>query len=328
VLVDGGFVVSMFQHKVLPIERRVGRVLQVDVEGGVRYHIARSAVEELTVLHESLEKKRHPKAEAFRQALQWIQKECTVLTTTTRSGGNNNNDDDNHDDGNNDQQGKASASSSSSPPLQSPRDAIKGLVKRREDFHDNRQQQQQNDHPRHPHHHDNNGRQVYVVGTQDEGLLDDLRSMGTVPILRLANSSVLLLEQPSRSSQRGAAGTERSKWTAPLPDAERALVELARADVSRRRTATTLTTTSGPTREESQPVSSSSSSSSRTKGKAKGPNPLSCKRKRSTTETTTTKTKKNTKSDDPTVSHSKKRRERAKRRQTGGQPTTSYGIVE
>jgi len=100
----------------------------------------------------------------------------------------------------------------------------------------------------------------YVVASQDEELLIILRQMGTVPIVRLANHTVLILENPSKASQLQAKGEEREKWRHNLPTAEKALVDF----VQRENNADKKTNTP-----HNRP---------RVK-KAKGPNPLSCKRK-------------------------------------------------
>ena len=100
----------------------------------------------------------------------------------------------------------------------------------------------------------------FVVASQDEELLDYLRHLGTVPIVRLANHTVLILENPSKSSQLQAKGAEREKWRQTLPEAEKALVEFVKKQ------------TAGDIKIEALQTRP------RTK-KAKGPNPLSCKRK-------------------------------------------------
>ena len=53
----------------------------------------------------------------------------------------------------------------------------------------------------------------YLVATQDEILLDILRTKGVCPLLRLARG-VLLLENPSKASQQNAQYQERSKYSA------------------------------------------------------------------------------------------------------------------
>lgn len=122
----------------------------------------------------------------------------------------------------------------------------------------------------------------FIVASQDEELLNLLRQMGTVPIVRLANNTVLLLENPSKLSQSRAKGAEKVKWRNSLPEAEKALVDLVKSETKHHRTIQQ--TQSRPTAK-----------------KAKGPNPLSCKRKSTSKDV-----------DNP-ESSSKKRRKRAAR---------------
>ena len=126
----------------------------------------------------------------------------------------------------------------------------------------------------------------YIVASQDETLLGNLRSMGKIPIVRLANNSVLLLEQPSKQSQLQFKGMERQKWRHRLPESERALVDLVKEEHKMAKKSS----------EYSQP------SRQRGKSKAKGPNPLSCKRKN--------------RAEGTKESASKKRRNRAKKQKT------------
>ena len=51
-----------------------------------------------------------------------------------------------------------------------------------------------------------------MLASQDEDLLDRVRKAGTVPIVRLAHNSVLVLEQPSGAARSLAAQAERHKW--------------------------------------------------------------------------------------------------------------------
>ena len=127
---------------------------------------------------------------------------------------------------------------------------------------------------------------TYIVASQEEDLLDDLRMLGTVPILRCANNaSVLILENPSKKGQRTDSAKEHSKWMGALQNpAEKALVDAAwEAQKKSKIKITGLDT-------------------ERRRSKAKGANPLSCKRKRTETETK-----------QQAESKSKKRRARAKR---------------
>ena len=105
----------------------------------------------------------------------------------------------------------------------------------------------------------------YLVCSQDESLLDVLRSMGTTPVLRLSRG-VLLLENPSKSSQSRAISQERAKWsvTGNIREHEKMLVDHVK-QIHRRDREHTQNSVFKPVR---------------LKGKAKGPNPLSCKKKR------------------------------------------------
>jgi rRNA-processing protein FCF1 len=127
--------------------------------------------------------------------------------------------------------------------------------------------------------------QPYIVASQDEAVLDKLRYMGTVPIVRLANGSVLLLEHPSKASQKHDTRTEVKKWKGPLMDKEKKLVEVVRQEQRKLKTAAI----APPAPHETRRVSK----------KAKGANPLSCKKKRS--------------GDAPAESSAKKRRKRSKK---------------
>lgn len=108
--------------------------------------------------------------------------------------------------------------------------------------------------------------------------------MGKVPIVRLANGSVLLLEHPSKASQQYDTRTEVKKWKGPLADQEKKLVEVLRQEQRKVKTAAM----APPMPHESRRVAK----------KAKGANPLSCKKKRS--------------GDAPAESTASKRRKRSK----------------
>merc|ERR1712166_675796 len=66
-------------------------------------------------------------------------------------------------------------------------------------------------------------------GSQEDDLLDELRIMGTVPILRVANkASVLIVENPSKKGQRNDQGNEQQKWFGnTLGETEKAMVDAA-----------------------------------------------------------------------------------------------------
>jgi rRNA-processing protein FCF1 len=101
-----------------------------------------------------------------------------------------------------------------------------------------------------------------VVASQDPDLLDALREQGTVPIIRLARGTVLLLEQPSASATRQAQRLEQGKWT---PSLVVTLNEQAWASQVR---------TLQKEQQQQKPIVPER----RRKRKAQGPNPLSCKK--------------------------------------------------
>lgn len=121
----------------------------------------------------------------------------------------------------------------------------------------------------------------YFVACHDEDLLDILRRVGSVPCVRLARGSVLLLENPSKAGQRQATHDERKKWAASgsVRAEEKHLVEVVRAEK----------------RSQQQNNSSSNNTNripqgqTRTKRKAKEPNPLSCKKSKGSNEESTKK---------------------------------------
>jgi rRNA-processing protein FCF1 len=193
---------------------------------GIGLFVTQAAVNEISLIQQGLVRKKHSKAAVFREAMEFIQSECTILREEPS---------DNLPP--KAKKAKMDVDSESAPTELSPQLSLLQHV--------------------------TDDSRVYVVATQDEDLLDRLRAMGTVPIMRLANNSVLLLEQPSRASQKQAKGEERSKWKDDLPAAEKALVDLAK---EKSKTITIVDTTNPTTR-------------GRKKRKAKGPNPLSCKRK-------------------------------------------------
>ena len=107
----------------------------------------------------------------------------------------------------------------------------------------------------------------YFVCSQDEALLDVLRSIGKTPLIRLSRG-VLLLENPSKSSQNRASSQEKAKWSVKgsVQDHEKKLVDVVKDSQRRERRQAQRTQDEGM--------------QYRSKGKAKGPNPLSCKKKR------------------------------------------------
>jgi rRNA-processing protein FCF1 len=206
ILLDATFVAALFQQKILPVKPRLDRILQTSTPTTAsessyhssyetsfnKYCITQAALDELREIQEGLQNKKHVKAEAFREALEWVRKECIVLKS---------NSDDGHIQVKEGEKEESRKKSLSTP-------AQDELLRRI----------QENEMP-------------YIVASQDEELLHILRQMGTVPIVRLANNNtVLLLEHPSKQSQNQAKGAERQKWKHSLPVAEKALVDLVRKE--------------------------------------------------------------------------------------------------
>lgn len=257
ILLDTTLVVAMFHQKILPFKERMDRVLQTTgADGPNKYCITKAAVEELEMVYIGLKGKNHSKADSFAQALEFIRNECIVLKITRGE----------EEEGNNKKVGKKKAEETDEEkeePKQSVQDALLEHI-------------QEDEKP-------------YIVASQDEKLLDTLRSKGTVPIVRLANNSVLILENPSKQGQMQFKGVERQKWKHSLEGPEQELVEIARRQ---RRLAA------------KKAIAEAAASQQRVKTKAKGPNPLSCKRKQDND------------GKDNKESASKKRRLRAKKQKT------------
>jgi rRNA-processing protein FCF1 len=230
ILLDATMVVAMFNQKILPFKERMDRVLQTTgSEGPNKYCVTKAALEELELIYDGLQAKNHEKAETFEQALEFIRNECMVLSHR--------------------------------------KEEEEGIIKESEK--DKNEKSAEKEQPKisvqddlllHMQEYDT----PYIVATQDEDLLDTLRSMGTNPIVRLANVSVLILEHQSKQSQNQFKGIERKKWSHSLEDSEKELVKLAKRQ-TRQAAKKDVPSTLVPQR--------------KGKTKAKGPNPLSCKRK-------------------------------------------------
>lgn len=218
--------------------------------GGNKYCITKGAVDELEKIYNSLKEQNHSKQVAFESALEWIQKECFILNPKVTTVDTTEQEQDQEEN---------------------------------EEANDKSVQKELLDHV-------HTDEKPYIVATQDEGLLDVLRNMGTVPIVRLANDSVLILENPSKQSQRQFKGKEHKKWKHCLQESEQQLVKLVRKQ--KKKAAQEESTQNNP-----------NNTVQRTKSKAKGPNPLSCKRKQQGNS-------------DKKESASKKRRQRAKKQKT------------
>jgi U3 small nucleolar RNA-associated protein 23 len=109
-------------------------------------------------------------------------------------------------------------------------------------------------------------KRVYLVASQDEQLLYQLRRVGRVPCIHLARGGVLLLQSPSQMAVGMAQHEERVKWNA-TDDHVGLSLESTNDD------------------DETGKVGIASASKSWQKPrvlkrKAKGPNPLSCKKKK------------------------------------------------
>jgi rRNA-processing protein FCF1 len=275
VVLDGCFLVAMISQKV-PLKDRLSRLLQ---HSPCTVYVTRSALDELHHLHTQTQK------DVFREARQWGLDECDIIEPDMivkhkgTKKGKTSDDDDNDDDEQDVEQddlGKAG------------RDILTLALQAKEFSHPKQppkqQQQQQHHHP--PKH--------YFVASQDETLLNTLRSLGTVPCIRLSRG-VLLLENPSKASQNKAAKQERIKWrrgtVGDMNPKERSFVEqIQKEDREQRKEAHKLQQQKLlQQQQQQQPYDHHYERRKSTKPRA--PNPLSCKKKR-TDETTTTTAKK------------------------------------
>ena len=314
ILLDATIVATLFTQHVLPIQERVDKVLQTFVVGSYNhntrntYCITKSAVEELEMIYQSLNQnhKGSSKAEAFEQAIQWIKKECKILEVCNEkeedeeykedddsdsSDSSDVDDDDNHD--NKKRQKRKTKKRGRRRQQQELTKAQKDMI-----FLCTNPNAEQHD-PR-----------PFVIGSQDELVLDLIRRKGMNPVVRLANQSVLLLENPSKSSQIQTTRQEKQKWKSScLASSEKQLVDYM-FQKEKKGGGSGTGTAAGPASSSTQ-----QSQQQRTKGKAKGPNPLSCKKKRS---------HENKSSKEPKESSSSKRRKRAKAAaEAKKNPTTS-----
>jgi U3 small nucleolar RNA-associated protein 23 len=117
------------------------------------------------------------------------------------------------------------------------------------------------------------GQQKYFVASQDETLLDVVRNLGSVPVIRLQRGSVLLLESPSKVASQQDSREERQKWSGKgsVTEQEKKLVDCVKEQERKERRTETTTTATGGSRPQA-----------RRKQKAKGPNPLSAKKSKRT----------------------------------------------
>jgi rRNA-processing protein FCF1 len=115
------------------------------------------------------------------------------------------------------------------------------------------------------------GKQNYFVASQDETLLDVVRNLGSVPVIRLQRGSVLLLESPSKVASQQDSREERQKWSGKgsVTEQEKKLVDCVKEQERRER------------RKEIDTIASTAAGGRR-KQKAKGPNSLSAKKSKRT----------------------------------------------
>jgi rRNA-processing protein FCF1 len=162
---------------------------------------------------------------------------------------------------------------------------------------------------------------TYIVASQDEDLLYELRYKGTVPIMRLANkATVLILENPSKSTKRKDLGQEKAKWFGRhiLEETEQALVDAAKKSIKKMTPIVTTKKRGGGSGGARGGGGNNDSATAGTKHKQprkihgpKEPNPLSCKRKRPSSSDGGNNNSSSSSSSGK-ISSSKKRRERAK----------------
>jgi hypothetical protein len=286
IVVDGTFVVSILQYKI-PLLDRLDVLLQ---HTPFHLYVCKSTVAELHALNEQRLKPKGKKRSAmavekstrpddiFLQAIQWCHDNCQILSMQARVSA---------DEG-------VTDIASSSESLSAAAADIVALVT--------------GSSTETPASTDSQSKRHYFCASQDEELLQRLRSISSlpssrmlyVPLIRLARGTVLLLEQPSKSATRTNVQHERTKWTTnstfhgpasasgtgsssntgstssvrnAVAEKELELVQLVRQEMKRQRS----TTRTIPLVE----MSSMGAAKSRPPSKARGPNPLSCKKKQS-----------------------------------------------
>ena len=118
---------------------------------------------------------------------------------------------------------------------------------------------------------------AYERHTYLEELLDLVRQTGSVPVIRLARGSVLLLEQPSKSSCFAASQQEKKKWSIAntMNSKEKLLVDMVKEEDRKNKRQL-----GREHRRKQQIAGGFTQRQSRKKRKAKEPNPLSCKKKK------------------------------------------------
>lgn len=247
VVLDGTFVVAVIKYKV-PVQDRLDKLLQ---HGSTfTLYVCASTVAELTTLLEQCTNA-PGQADVFRQAIQWCSQHCTRIEPA-------------------DYPAESSSRTGKKCILSSAAADILKLVLVA--ANKNNSGDSTISHAESSTNHHQQTRQ-YFCASQDEELLDACRHAATIPLIRLARGSVLLLEQPSKFSSQADTRNEKTKWkSGVVSTGEQQLVELVVKQQKQERKNEHTATVAQQER-------------MRKPKKAKGPNPLSCK-KRSTEQTT------------------------------------------
>lgn len=243
ILLDGTFVVAVIKYKV-PLFDRLDRLLQ---HATVHLHITPTALAELDKLAQHA---KGDKLDIVQEARDWAKQNCELI-------------DDNE-----------SLPSTSVVEAENPRawdklsDAGKDVMRLVGYGKDGD---------------DASTRRRYFVASQDEQVLDLVRNFPntSIPVIRLARGSVLLLENPSKTASHQASRDEKAKWSVAgsVTAQEKVLVNIVKQKTRQDHAARK------PSSQSSRPPSS------RHKQKAKGPNPLSCKKKRDESTTSSSSNK-------------------------------------
>lgn len=256
ILLDPTFVVAVLRYKHKEeIHRRLDKLLQ---QRGYTLCITACALEELKALSAAAEQQNKVDntgmASLFEQAYQWAREECAEVT---------------EDDAKNDMVPEDSLKTRVSA-LGPASKNIFSLVTSKTGGEDksSRAQRDKDEKKR---------QQAYFLASQDEELLDLVRQTGSVPVIRLARGSVLLLEQPSKSSCFAASQQEKKKWSIAntMNSKEKLLVDMVKEEDRKNKRQL-----GREHRRKQQIAGGFTQRQSRKKRKAKEPNPLSCKKKK------------------------------------------------
>jgi U3 small nucleolar RNA-associated protein 23 len=235
ILLDGTFLVALVKYN-LPLHDRLDRLLQ---HASYQLYVTQTSLEEL----ERLATQVADKKVLLEEAQQWAQKNCASILpkqeTTSHESASNSNSFEKLGIAAKDIWNWTAAGVLSSSTRQTKTSNNSNHATKDRQHH------------------------KYFVASQDEDLLDALRTMGGVPIIRLARGSVLLLEQPSKAATVQARATESTKWKGNVSESEQRLVQVVVQHERRER------------QQQQGPIE-------RRKRKAKEPNPLSCKKKGTT----------------------------------------------